>query len=86
MVATLESNPTSLLDKKSITLEELIIFELLLEIDTLDKKFGENWAPLASRITELNLKIYLDQLTMMNILKFCRYGNKLLNGLYMIKF
>jgi uncharacterized protein YbcC (UPF0753/DUF2309 family) len=52
MVATLESNPTSLLDKKSITLEELIVFELLLEIDTLDKKFGENWAPLASRITE----------------------------------
>ncbi|WP_320815302.1 DUF2309 domain-containing protein [Flavobacterium sp.] len=51
MVATLESNPTSLLDKKSITLEELIIFELLLEIDALDKKFGENWAPLASRIT-----------------------------------
>ncbi|WP_339888349.1 DUF2309 domain-containing protein [uncultured Flavobacterium sp.] len=52
MVATLESNPTSLLDKKSITLEELIIFELLLEIDTLDKKFGENWAPLASRIEQ----------------------------------
>uniref|UniRef100_UPI00404A2A63 YbcC family protein n=1 Tax=Flavobacterium sp. TaxID=239 RepID=UPI00404A2A63 len=51
MVATLESNPTSLLDKKSITLEELIIFELLLEIDTLDQKFGYNWAPLASRIT-----------------------------------
>lgn len=50
MVATLESNPTSLLDKKSITLKELIIFELLLEIDTLDKKFNENWAPLASRI------------------------------------
>ena len=52
MVATLESNPTSLLDKKSITLEELIVFELLLEIDTLDKKFGENWAPLASRIEQ----------------------------------
>jgi uncharacterized protein len=52
MVATIESNPSSLLDKKAITLEEIIIFELLLEIDTLDKKFGENWAPLASRISE----------------------------------
>lgn len=52
MVATLESNPTALLDKRLITFEELIIFELLLEIDTLDKKFGENWAPLASRIRE----------------------------------
>ena len=50
MVATLESNPTSLLDKKAITLEELVIFELLLEIDALDEKFGQNWAPLASRI------------------------------------
>jgi uncharacterized protein len=58
MVATLENNPTSLLDKKSITLEELIIFELLLEIDTLDKKFGENWAPLASRITEEPLDLF----------------------------
>lgn len=52
MVATLETNPTSLLDKKSISLQELIIFELLLEIDALDTKFGENWAPLASRISE----------------------------------
>lgn len=52
MVATLESNPAALLDKRLITFEELIIFELLLEIDTLDKKFGENWAPLASRIRE----------------------------------
>lgn len=51
MVATLEHNPSSLLDKKSITLEELIIFELLLEIDALDNKFNENWAPLATRIT-----------------------------------
>jgi uncharacterized protein YbcC (UPF0753/DUF2309 family) len=50
MVATLESNPTSLLDKKAITLEELVFFELLLEIDALDEKFGQNWAPLASRI------------------------------------
>lgn len=58
MVATLESNPTSLLDKKSITLEELIIFELLLEIDTLDNKFGENWAPLASRITTESIDLF----------------------------
>jgi len=52
MVATLESNPTSLLDKRPITLEELIIFELLLEIDALDEKFGVNWAPLVSRISQ----------------------------------
>jgi len=50
MVATLEHNPTSLLDQRKITLRELIQFELLLEIDALDKKFGENWAPLATKV------------------------------------
>lgn len=51
MIATLESNPTSLLDERKITLKELITFELLLEIDALDQKFGENWKPLISKIT-----------------------------------
>ena len=51
MIATLESNPTSLLDQRKITLKELITFELLLEIDALDKKFGENWEPLITKIT-----------------------------------
>ena len=51
MIATLESNPTSLLDERKITLKELITFELLLEIDALDKKFGENWEPLITKIT-----------------------------------
>lgn len=50
MVATIENNPASLLDKRQITLRELIIFELLLEIDTLDSKFGEIWSPLALKI------------------------------------
>lgn len=50
MVATLETNPASLLDKRTISLEDLVIFELLLEIDSLDLKFGQNWAPLASRL------------------------------------
>ncbi|MFT6638625.1 MAG: hypothetical protein ACJAYP_001202 [Flavobacterium sp.] len=52
MVATLESNPSSLLDKRKISLTEFIKLELLLEINALDNKFGENWAPLASRIQE----------------------------------
>jgi uncharacterized protein YbcC (UPF0753/DUF2309 family) len=50
MVSTLENNPSSLLDKRKISLKEMITFELLLEIDTLDKKFGEKWAPLISKI------------------------------------
>jgi len=51
MVATLESNPASLLDERKITLKELIIFELLLEIDALDKKLGKKWEPLITKIS-----------------------------------
>lgn len=50
MVSVLEDNPVSLLDQRRISLQEFIIFELLLEIDTLDNKFGENWLPLAKRL------------------------------------
>jgi uncharacterized protein YbcC (UPF0753/DUF2309 family) len=50
MVSVLEDSPGSLLDQRRITLQEFIIFELLLEIDTLDNKFGENWLPMAMRL------------------------------------
>ena len=46
MVSVLESQPESLLDSKRISLEDLILVECLLEIDALDKKFGESWIPL----------------------------------------
>jgi uncharacterized protein YbcC (UPF0753/DUF2309 family) len=42
MVATLERQPETLLDKRTISLHDFIVFELLLEIDALDRKFGEN--------------------------------------------
>ena len=46
MVSVLESQPESLLDTKRISLKDLILVECLLEIDALDKKFGESWIPL----------------------------------------
>ncbi|TAE10213.1 MAG: DUF2309 domain-containing protein [Bacteroidetes bacterium] len=50
MVAVLEQHPETLLDKRKITLHDFILFELLLEIDALDNKFGENnWQPLAHK-------------------------------------
>jgi uncharacterized protein YbcC (UPF0753/DUF2309 family) len=52
MIATIENNPSSLLDKKQITLKELIKFELLLEIDALDTKFNDIWAPLGFKIQD----------------------------------
>jgi uncharacterized protein len=52
MIATIEANPNSLLDKRKITLKDFVTFELLLEIDALDKKFNEIWAPLSFKIKE----------------------------------
>lgn len=52
MVAVLEHQPEKLLDRRSISLRDYIVFELLLEIETLDKKFGENWRPLAFEVEE----------------------------------
>lgn len=49
MVSVLEEQPKSLLDSKPIVFEDLLIFECLLEIDALDKKFGENWIPIGIR-------------------------------------
>lgn len=46
MVATIEREPYTLLYEKKISLEELVQFELLLEIDHLDATFGEGWTPL----------------------------------------
>lgn len=57
-VAVVEKNPHTLLDKRTISLKELIIVECLLEIDALDKKYGTIWKPLlynenTSKITPL---------------------------------
>jgi len=46
MVATVEAEPQTLLDRKKITLHDLIIFELLLEIDAVDSQLGKSWKPL----------------------------------------
>lgn len=48
-VAVVEHQPETLLDQRKISLEELIYFELLLEIDTLDYKFDVIWKPLMIR-------------------------------------
>ena len=53
MAATLEHSPDTLLSPKKITLEEVVLLDLLLEIDNLTHKFGAgNWQPLAQYLTE----------------------------------
>ncbi|MBL7911923.1 MAG: DUF2309 domain-containing protein [Bacteroidia bacterium] len=58
MVCSIEDQPQSLLDPKKISLQELIILESLLEIDTLDSKLGENWAPLSHKLLGTPLDLF----------------------------
>jgi uncharacterized protein YbcC (UPF0753/DUF2309 family) len=60
MVSTIEDNPQTLLDQKKITLKDLIIFELLLEIDALDVNFGEKWNALSTKIVERPIELFAD--------------------------
>lgn len=60
MVATVEDQPQTLLDHKKITLHDLIIFELLLEIDALDSHFGETWLPLAKVIETKPIDLFAE--------------------------
>jgi uncharacterized protein len=53
LVAVIEDQPHTLLDPRKITLHDLILVELILEIDTLDHRFGAaNWRPLAQTLHE----------------------------------
>lgn len=51
MVSTVEDLPQTLLDKRQIKLEELILLELLLELDALNHKLS-GWKPLDEHLTE----------------------------------
>ncbi|MBC7382443.1 MAG: DUF2309 domain-containing protein [Bacteroidia bacterium] len=53
MVSVIEDQPQTLLDRKKISLHDFILFELLLEIDALDKELGIKWPPLCERINEI---------------------------------
>ncbi|MES2371998.1 MAG: DUF2309 domain-containing protein [Bacteroidota bacterium] len=67
MVSAVEDQPQSLLDQRKITLRDMIVFELLLEIDALDHQFGKNWQPLCidRQLPPLNLfsKVQQTELT-----------------------
>lgn len=47
LVATLEADRKVLSNGGQITLRDIILFELLLEIDVLDDRLGKHWEPLA---------------------------------------
>jgi len=59
-VSAVEDNPQTLLDRKAISLKELIAFELLMELDTLNDVLGDKWQPLSTNITEPPLDLLAD--------------------------
>jgi uncharacterized protein len=60
IVSVIEDFPETLLDRKNISLAEVIIFELLLEIDTLQYHFGDKWLPLSTAIKEKPTDLFAD--------------------------
>ncbi|MEP7141876.1 MAG: DUF2309 domain-containing protein [Ferruginibacter sp.] len=60
MVAAVEDKPATLLSPKKISLHDLIVFELLLEIDNLDFILGKNWQPLCTRVQAAPLELFAD--------------------------
>lgn len=61
IVSTLESKPELLLYSKNISLEDMIILELLLEIDALTERLGDNWKPLAVNRTLPPIDMFADE-------------------------
>ena len=59
-VSAVEDSPQTLLDRKQITLKELLEFELLMELDTLNHVLGNKWQPLANNVTVSPVNLFAD--------------------------
>ncbi len=80
MVAVLEKHPETLLDKKHISLHDFIVFELLLEIDALDRKFNENgWTALVYSLEEQVIPLFRPS-NEANCSRSMPFGKRLTNG------
>ncbi len=58
MVSTVEDQPQTLLDSREISIHDVIVFELLLEIDALDSHFGKNWIPLGHTLAQKPVELF----------------------------
>jgi uncharacterized protein len=93
MVSTVEDLPQTLLDTRLIKLEDLILFELLLEFDALNYKLGELWAPLGNNLTEKIIPLHdpiaysekMDVLSLWQEAFEWSYYDQVLKGLQMEK-
>jgi uncharacterized protein YbcC (UPF0753/DUF2309 family) len=60
MVAVVEDEPHTLLYSKKISLKDLILLELLLEIDQLDSVLGKSWKPLSPSLNVAPIDLFSD--------------------------
>jgi uncharacterized protein YbcC (UPF0753/DUF2309 family) len=59
-VSAVEDNPQTLLDRKQITLKELLEFELLMELDAINHVLGNKWQPLTNHVTTPPVNLFAD--------------------------
>jgi len=60
IVSAIENEPQTLLQQKKLSMHDLIVFELLLEIDALDYHFGGEWPPLVTRLKDKPIDLFAD--------------------------
>jgi uncharacterized protein len=60
MVSTIEDQPFTILDPRKLSMHDLIVFELLMEIDALDLTFRESWKPLSERLLNKPTELFAD--------------------------
>jgi uncharacterized protein len=60
IVSAIEDSPNTLLDARPISLHDLIVFELLLEIDALDLHVGNQWQPLSTHLSVTPVDLFAD--------------------------
>ncbi len=60
IVAAIEEKPEALLDSRAISLHDLVVFELLMEIDALTYQLGPDWEPLSTRVKSAPLELFAE--------------------------
>jgi uncharacterized protein YbcC (UPF0753/DUF2309 family) len=93
MVSVIEKNPETLLSPKNISLNDVIIFELLLEINHLDNQLGTHWKPICDNYTiaPINLFAEIEKTELQEVLKIWQnsfewsYYDEVLAGIRQLK-
>lgn len=60
IVSAIEDQPQSLFDRRNISLHDLIVVELLMEIDALDFHLGKTWQPLCNHVKSEPVHLFAD--------------------------